>query len=196
VTLASGRCELHCSVKSLASGISLLRIAVNRCRLHAAAPFCITTQSARSYFLWRNCVEHRQGPLQCLTTLDGRGSIPAEAKDSSSSLCVQTGSEVHPASYPVSTGGRGVILTTQPHLVPRSRVSSSYISPPHCRCMAVAGQLCSTYVSLAPPLTECWWHCVLWSLGCSGRDLSRAAESAVIIIVEHVLFSSFVARTV
>jgi hypothetical protein len=30
---------------------------------------------------------------------------PEEAKDSSSSLCVQTGSEAHSASYPVGTGG-------------------------------------------------------------------------------------------
>jgi hypothetical protein len=29
---------------------------------------------------------------------------PAEAKDFSSSLCVQTSSEPHPASYPVGTG--------------------------------------------------------------------------------------------
>jgi hypothetical protein len=30
---------------------------------------------------------------------------PAEAKDFSSSLCVQTGSGAHPASCPVGTGG-------------------------------------------------------------------------------------------
>jgi hypothetical protein len=30
---------------------------------------------------------------------------PAEAKDFSSSLCVQTGSEAHPASCPMDTGG-------------------------------------------------------------------------------------------
>jgi hypothetical protein len=30
---------------------------------------------------------------------------PAEAKDFSSSLCVQTGSEAHPASCPLGTGG-------------------------------------------------------------------------------------------
>jgi hypothetical protein len=32
--------------------------------------------------------------------------IPVEAKNLSSSLCVQTSSEVHPASYPMGTGGR------------------------------------------------------------------------------------------
>jgi hypothetical protein len=31
--------------------------------------------------------------------------FPAEAKDFSSSLCVQTGSGAHPASCPVGTGG-------------------------------------------------------------------------------------------
>jgi hypothetical protein len=30
---------------------------------------------------------------------------PTEAEDFSSSLCVQTGSGAHPASYPMSTGG-------------------------------------------------------------------------------------------
>jgi hypothetical protein len=30
---------------------------------------------------------------------------PVEAEDLSSSLCVQTGSEAQPASYPVGTGG-------------------------------------------------------------------------------------------
>jgi hypothetical protein len=50
---------------------------------------------------------------------------PTEVQDFSSSPCVQTGSEAHPASYPMgtevlSTGvkrGRGVTLTTHPHLV-------------------------------------------------------------------------------
>jgi hypothetical protein len=53
---------------------------------------------------------------------------PARAKDFSSSLCVQTGSGVHPASCPMGTGvlsprvkhGRAVTLTTHLHLVPRS----------------------------------------------------------------------------
>jgi hypothetical protein len=53
---------------------------------------------------------------------------PAEARDFSSNLCVQTGSGAHPASCPMGTGvlfpgvkcGRGVTLTTHPHLIPRS----------------------------------------------------------------------------
>jgi hypothetical protein len=59
---------------------------------------------------------------------------PAEAEDFSSTLCVQTGSGAHPASCTMGTGGPfpgakrgwGVTLTTQPHLVPRSRMSRSY----------------------------------------------------------------------
>jgi hypothetical protein len=47
---------------------------------------------------------------------------PAWTKDFSSSLCVQTGSGAHPASYTMGTGGpfpgakrgRGVTLTTPP----------------------------------------------------------------------------------
>jgi hypothetical protein len=63
---------------------------------------------------------------------------PAEAKDFSSNLCVQTGSGAHPASCTVDTGGpfpgakrgRGMTLTTHPHLMLRSRMSRSYISSP------------------------------------------------------------------
>jgi hypothetical protein len=74
---------------------------------------------------------------------------PAGAKDFSSILCVQTGSEAHPASCTVGTGvffpglkrGRGIKLTIHPHLVPRSRMCMSYISSPLVACMAVAGQL-------------------------------------------------------
>jgi hypothetical protein len=75
----------------------------------------------------------------------------AEAKDFSSNLCVQTGSGAHPASCKMGTGGpfpgaergRGVTLTTHPHLVSRSRMSRSYISsPPQAPPGRVAGQLC------------------------------------------------------
>jgi hypothetical protein len=61
---------------------------------------------------------------------------PAGSKDLSSNLCVQTGSEAQPASCTMRTGGpfpgakcgRGVTLTTHPHLVPRSVMSRSYTS--------------------------------------------------------------------
>jgi hypothetical protein len=59
--------------------------------------------------------------------LDDRDSIPAEAKDFSSSLSVQTSPEAHPASCLMCTGGhfpgvrrgRGVTLNNHPHLVSR-----------------------------------------------------------------------------
>jgi hypothetical protein len=55
--------------------------------------------------------------------LNKLGSIPGRGKVLSSNLCVQTSSEVHPASYPMGTGvpfrwiklGRSVTLTTQPY---------------------------------------------------------------------------------
>jgi hypothetical protein len=70
---------------------------------------------------------------------------PTEAKDFSSNLCVQTGSGAHPASCTVGTGGpfpgakrgRGVTLTTHPHLVPRSGMSLSYTSSPPKRLLDV-----------------------------------------------------------
>jgi hypothetical protein len=65
-----------------------------------------------------------------------RVRFPAGAKDFSSNLCVQTGSEDHPYTCIMGTGspfpgakrGRGVTLTSHPHLVPRSRMSRSYTS--------------------------------------------------------------------
>jgi hypothetical protein len=73
---------------------------------------------------------------------------PTGAEDFSSSLCVQTSSGAHPASYPMGTGvlspgvkcGRGVTLTTHPHLVPRLRMSRSYTSSSPCAAsMACSG---------------------------------------------------------
>jgi hypothetical protein len=71
----------------------------------------------------------------------------AREKDFSSNLCVQTGSEARPASCPKGTGGpfpgakrgRGVTLTTHPHLMPRSRMSRSYTSSPPSATMACSG---------------------------------------------------------
>jgi hypothetical protein len=73
---------------------------------------------------------------------------PARAKDFSSNLCVQTGSGAKPAScamgnegpFPRAKGSRGVTLTTHPHLVPRLRISRSYIlSLPTSAFMACSG---------------------------------------------------------
>jgi hypothetical protein len=69
----------------------------------------------------------------------------AGAKDFSSNLCVQTGSEAHPASckmgtegpFPGTKRGRGVTLTTNPHLVPRSEMSRSSTSTPRKRLRGV-----------------------------------------------------------
>jgi hypothetical protein len=62
--------------------------------------------------------------------------FPAEAKEFSSSLCVQTGSGAHPASCKMGTGGTfsgdkartGRDSDLSPHLLPRSRMSRSYTS--------------------------------------------------------------------
>jgi hypothetical protein len=80
---------------------------------------------------------------------------PAETKDFSANLCVQTGSGAHPASNTMSRGGpfpgakrgRGVTLTTKPHLVPRSRMSRRYISSPQAPPWRVAGLLCFDMMS-------------------------------------------------
>jgi hypothetical protein len=63
---------------------------------------------------------------------------PAEAKDFSSSLCVQIGSGAHPASCPMGTGGPfsggkarpGRDADHSPPLLPRSWMSGSYTSSP------------------------------------------------------------------
>jgi hypothetical protein len=73
--------------------------------------------------------------------------FPIEVKDFLSSLCVQTGSEASPASYPMGTCGPfpglkrgwGVTLTVHPHLVPRSRVSRRCISSPPWRLRGGSG---------------------------------------------------------
>jgi hypothetical protein len=74
-----------------------------------------------------------------------KGSIPGRGKlFFSSSLCVQTGSAAHPASYPMGIGGPfsrgkarpGRDADHSPHLVPRPSAS-----------MALAGQLFSLEVS-------------------------------------------------
>jgi hypothetical protein len=76
--------------------------------------------------------------VQCLcwTTGWSRFDSRQRRKYFSSSLCVQTGSEAHPASCTTGTGGafprlkrgRGVTLITHPYLVPRSRMTwTSYV---------------------------------------------------------------------
>jgi hypothetical protein len=72
---------------------------------------------------------------------------PAEAKDFSSSFCVQTSSGAHPASYRMGSGvlsqgvkrGGGVTLTTHSHLLLRSRISRRYTFSPPSASMACSG---------------------------------------------------------
>jgi hypothetical protein len=81
----------------------------------------------------------------CLST-DWKTEVwsPAEAKDFSSSLCIQSRSEIHPASSPMGTGvlflgvklGRVVTLTTHFHLLPQSKMSRRYTPLPLRACMA------------------------------------------------------------
>jgi hypothetical protein len=75
--------------------------------------------------------------VQWLTTARTTGVRSAtDEMDSSSTLCVRTGSEAHPASctmgirgsFPGVKRGRGVTLTTDPHLVPTTRIIRRYIS--------------------------------------------------------------------
>jgi hypothetical protein len=63
---------------------------------------------------------------------------PVKAKDFPPIMCIQTSSEVHPISYRMGNSvlsqgvkrGRGVTLTTHPHLLSTSRMSRCYTSSP------------------------------------------------------------------
>jgi hypothetical protein len=94
---------------------------------------------------------------------------PAGAKEFSSNLRVQTGSGAHQASlYNGYRGsfprgqkrGRGVTLTTHPHLVPRSRMSRSYTSPPQALPWRLAGLLYLLPLRFAATI-----HCVFLEAG-------------------------------
>jgi hypothetical protein len=103
---------------------------------------------SHSTLSWTSCTH-----LSCSQSrlYDGAPCVrfPAVTKDFSSSLCVQTSSEAHPAFCPVGTWdtfpggkarpGRGADYSH--HLVPRSRMSRSYSPLPLLACMAVTGQL-------------------------------------------------------
>jgi hypothetical protein len=77
--------------------------------------------------------------------------FPAEAKDFSSSLCVQT--TLRPTQPPIQWVpgilSLCVTLTTHPHLVPRSRMSMSYTSSPPQRLLKITA---STLVLLCEVL--------------------------------------------
>jgi hypothetical protein len=96
------------------------------------------------------CVTQADQSVRCLATgwTTGRSRFDPRQrrKNLSSRLCVQTGSATHPTSCTMGTGvlspglkrGRGVTLTTHPHLAPRS-MSRSYISSPTSAFMACSG---------------------------------------------------------
>jgi hypothetical protein len=77
--------------------------------------------------------------VQCLTTDWTTGvRSPEEAKDFSSSLCVQTSSVAHPASCTMRTGGSfpgrkarpGRDADHSPHLAKKKILSRNYIASP------------------------------------------------------------------
>jgi hypothetical protein len=85
---------------------------------------------------------------------------PRQRQRISSSLCVQTSSEAHPASCTMGTGDpfpgvkcrRGVMLTTLPHPVPRSRINRSYTSSPPWRLPGGGGTAFALYEAHSSPL--------------------------------------------
>jgi hypothetical protein len=108
----------------------------------AALVWPTTSSFARRHFHITNCRTCEPGSSVNLVSgyrLDDRAievRSPPEA-DVPSNLCVQTGSGAHPASCTMGTGvpflglkrGRGVTLTTHPHLVPMLRMCRSYTFP-------------------------------------------------------------------
>jgi hypothetical protein len=95
---------------------------------------------------WSNCVLCIEFCLaKAWVTGRSKFDFRQRREDFFSHLCVQTGSEAHPASWPMGTRGpflgikrgQGVTLTTHPHLVPSSRMNRSYISSPHKRLRGV-----------------------------------------------------------
>jgi hypothetical protein len=128
--------------------------------------------------------------------LDGRAigvRSPAGAKDFSSNLCVQIGSEAHPASCAMGTGGpfpgakrgRGVTLTTHPHLVPWSGMSRSYTSTPPSDCVARSGTAL-LYLYVKGDVTDKW--CYRDPLSIFGRNFLITCMTISISISRTTLF--------
>jgi hypothetical protein len=128
---------------------------VQSCSFHNSYPIVSKNlTSARSMLLFvYGCdrVSRVAQSVYCLatgwTTGRSRFHVRQRRKDFSSSLCVQTSSVAHPASSTMGTRspapglkrGRGMTLTTHPHLVPRSRTNRSYTSSPPSAFMACSG---------------------------------------------------------
>jgi hypothetical protein len=120
--------------------------------------------------------------VQCLATFwkTGRSRFDPRQrrKDFSCNLCVQTSSGAHPASCTVGNGGssppgikrgRGVTLTTHPHLVPRSRMSRSCTPLPSSAFLACSGTalafMASDMNSILLKLIKNQWYepdCYVW----------------------------------
>jgi hypothetical protein len=111
------------------------------CRIHKRPLTCVS-----------HCYSSRVSSVSIVSGygLDDRAievRFPAGTKDFSSILCVQTGSGAYPVSCTMGTGGpfsrvkrgRGVTLTTHPHLVPMSWMSNSYTSSLPFASMACSG---------------------------------------------------------
>jgi hypothetical protein len=111
------RLPLHSSLNTYKNKNSLLHISLIQIKIYSLYDMTRSRGSSGSivsdYGLDNRAIEVRSA---------------AGAEDFSSNLCVQTGSGAHPASCTMGTGGpspglkrgRGVMLTTHPHLVPRS----------------------------------------------------------------------------
>jgi hypothetical protein len=83
-----------------------------------------------------------------------QGLIPDRGEKIFPLACVQTGSGDHPASCTMGTGGpfpglkrsRGVTLTAHPHIMPRSRMSSSFSLLSFVASIACSVQLYFTFI--------------------------------------------------
>jgi hypothetical protein len=106
------------------------------------------TQLSKKFLLFYG-TEDPGGSVSMVSTYTGLPGFDPGGKGFFSSLCIQTGSGAHPVSYPMGTGGplpranrgRGMMLTTHPHLLKRSRMKRSYTSSPHWFIRGIAGQL-------------------------------------------------------
>jgi hypothetical protein len=98
-------------------------------------------------------VQIRIEPSSLLSILSGYGlddrenevRFPADAKDFSSNLCVQTGSGVHrmgtESPFPGTKARSGRDADRSPHLVPKSKMSRSYTLSRHAPPWRVVGQI-------------------------------------------------------
>jgi hypothetical protein len=128
---------------------------------------------------------------------------PAETREFSSNLCVQTGSGAHPASCPMGTRGpfsggkarQGRDADHSPHLLPRSWMSRSYTSSLPCASIGVLWD-CLTFFTFSiytsvvlyfflctsisasvwfMPVFQCWTKLVITVIPDTAFDLNSSA---------------------